>query len=160
MPSSSLTSEAEFTHTLGLDRESVSEARRDLLKEGATWKKRGPEVMLTEEGVQLLLEHFSVKKKPAGPVPAVGAGGLLVVVVTRQVQNPRQVLCRREGEPPDAAGIVLCVPTSREGGRWVNWFTPGLRLHARHREGAIFDYVGPRPRFRGDRMIQAPVSNP
>ncbi len=143
-----LTSEASFAEQLSIPREVVRELRQRALSSPTHFVKKGAAVWLTASGVDMLLAALGEKKSPLPPPAAPVA-----LIVLQQVQNPRVVLARREDAPPGAAALVLAVPTHREGGRETNHFTPGLRVAARHRDGARYDYAGPRPRFRGDPLM-------
>lgn len=148
--------EAEFAQRLGIERELVRETRIQLLTEGEHWM-RGANglIMLRPEGAELLLDALAVEEATADGEAVQTEAEPVVLIVVRQVANAYQVLARRpEDDPNQPPPIVLAVPIAHVDGKIVNFFTPGIAALSQPVKGARWEYVGPRPRFRGDPCLR------
>lgn len=130
----------------------LHKARTECLKKGADWALSGGSVLLTLQGVVLILGHlgFPVKKKGAelatafeiARVASLPTVGLVRVLVTAIPRNTSIVV----GENMQTGELVRVLV-----GDSVN-FTHGMEMKAQRLAGAdpdVFVLVGPRPRARG-----------
>jgi hypothetical protein len=143
---------------MGLPAATVAEVRAQALTEGEHFEKKGARVLLTPAGVDALLILLAAPQpEPESPAPQPAH-----VVVVRQVPNATQVLARLESDPDNAPPpIVLKVPTYRDhAGKQCNHFRPGQRVPARHEQGAVWSYTGPRPRFPNDPICIVKITSP
>lgn len=162
MPEVTLLPESEFAERLGVARELVR-AERVKLPEGSHWKKEtgaGGRIMLTPAGATALLGMLATGLDQdkdddlGGRAPELKPGTVAWLVTVKQVPNVYQVLARRPEDDVQApAPFVLEVPIASEGGKRMNYFTPGLLVQARHLAGARWQYIGPKPRHRGDMRL-------
>ncbi len=134
------TPEKELAELLGLTVDVLAGVRESALKEGEHWTKKDGAVVYTAAGLDAALEVVE-SDKAALKKPREG-----VVIVRRIVPNFRIVLAeiekKEEGDEPGAL-VTVRVPDSA-------FFRPGARISARHTQGAIWEFMGARPRYCGD----------
>jgi hypothetical protein len=162
MDSTTFVPEAEFATRLGLPRKAVADVRVRALTEGPHWRRNedaNGRIELSGEGAALVMDELKIGTTEA---PAAAAPVEAVLIVSRQVPNARQVLAVREDDPARAV-LVLQVPTAKlerqspaVGTVLVNHFRANTRVRARHVTGAVWAFVGKKPRFPGDPQSQAP----
>lgn len=151
-PPTNLVAETDFAKKMGITPEVLAEVRARALNEDIHFVKKSGRILYTPQGLDALLAALDAPA-PAEPPPPEQA----VLIVIRQVPNARQVLAQLDGAKKDAPPLVLRVPTyTGADRRLANHFHPGNRVPARHSEGAVWDYTGPRPRFANDPRILAP----
>jgi hypothetical protein len=163
MDSTTFVPEAEFATRLGLPRKAVADVRVRALTEGKHWRRNeafNGRIELTEDGAALVMDELNVGATEAPA--ASGAPVEAVLIVSRPVPNARQVLAVREDDPARAV-LVLQVPTVKVerqspavGTVLVNHFRANNRVRARHVTGAVWAFVGKKPRWPGDPQSQAP----
>jgi hypothetical protein len=162
MDSTTFVPEAEFATRLGLPRKAVADVRVRALTEGPHWRRNedaNGRIELSGEGAALVMDELKIGTTEA---PAAAAPIEAVLIVSRQVPNARQVLAVREDDPTRAV-LVLQVPTVKIerqspafGTVVVNHFRANTRVRARHVTGAVWAFVGKKPRWPGDPQSQAP----
>lgn len=151
-PATNLVAETDFAKKMGLTPEVLAEVRARALNEEIHFVKKSGRILYTSQGLDALLLLLETPPPAEPPQPAQAA-----LTVIRRVPNPRQVLAQLDDAKKDAPPLVLRVPTyTGADRRLANHFHPGNRVPARHSEGAVWDYTGPRPRFANDPRILAP----
>lgn len=165
-----LTPESQMAEDLGIKREIVAELRKRELQEGVDFLRTAAGILYTPAAVTRMLDLLAAAEearvRPKGPEEA-------VLEIVRQVPNPLIVLAVRarpvsdgphaDGPTPKKAEppLTLKVPHMVDGkGVRSNLFRARMLVKARHVEGAVWTYIGPRPRYLNDPACCVPKSAP
>ncbi len=134
--------ESELAASLGVPSKLLAGLRKTIPLSMPLHFSRTPEIIYTEAGRDAILEKIGADSSElAEPLIA-------ELRIVRKVTNQSIVLAEKK----EAGGVLLTlkVPTYGVNGATLNHFRPGQVCRARHIEGAIWTYYGPRPKHPRD----------
>lgn len=140
--------EARLGELLGLKQEDLKFLRTDLLEKEKTWDLDGRDVVISQRGLEQLLEFIGSTTSQrfdaidfSSAEKKVPTDGLTELVVIKTFPNPRLVLARMIGDPLQLS-VTVQVPNS------VN-FRAGMKLKGRQIRPGVFRMEGRCPRYPG-----------